>query len=290
MEDFLLIKRYIQLLEQEMGLDLIIYDDYNLLLRTPLAELEQVGKWHMNPYCLKVKENKSLHRRCIRCKQSLNDKLNRQDGVIKGRCHCGVVEYDIPVKIQNRLICTVAATGFFCEIRSPISEIFAKRVGLSHGDLMQLRERALKKIGNEEAVVSWIEILAELLKRYVIEKTQIPSFFDDTDVHGNEYVLHAVEYIHQNFSSAIDVGAVAAHCHISTSYLQHLFVNSLGHGVAEEIRLCRLAYAKELLCTTNCSMRYISFISGFVSYDYFFTVFKKQFSISPLQYRKRYKP
>ena len=289
MEDFWLIKRYIELLTRGYGMDIIIYDDNGLLSHTPLAELEQVGKWHTNPYCLKIKENKALHRRCVWCKRYFDKTLDKREGVIKGRCHCVVVEYIIPIKIKNRLVCMVAATGFFGALRPSVCNILAKRVGISPEELLCLRESMLKKVENEYAVTSSLELLAELVNRYVTEKTEIPGFFGDFDLDCNEYVLRAMEYIHQNFVSPINVEAVATHCHISVSYLQHLFVNGIGHGVAEEIRLCRLAYAKELLCTTDYSMRYISFISGFVSYDYFFTAFKKRFSISPLQYRKRYK-
>ena len=94
------------------------------------------------------------------------------------------------------------------------------------------------------------------------------------------------KYISKNYAEQITAHNVADACHVSVSYLQHLFAELLGHGIAEEIRLQRLEAAKEMLATTAYSVRYIALCCGFCSPDYFSTVFKRQLGITPLKYRK----
>ena len=281
------IRKYIDLLEHQLGWDIIIYDESGLLSMTELAGLTQVGKWHTNAYCLRIKSNKRLRKRCVGLKPDFVRRALEGQGVVGSTCFCGVTEYVAPIRYQGRLICMVAATGFCGDLPERILRHVGERVGLSLDQLMALRKSALDADADGGSVSAALEILASLLLQYITEETRIPALLEDADCEGNEHVFAARQYISQHFSEAIHTDSVAAHCHLSKSHLEHLFCRTIGHGIAQEIRLCRLQYARELLCTTNDSIRYISFISGFSSSDYFATAFKKHFQLSPLQYRRR---
>ncbi|MBQ9071402.1 MAG: helix-turn-helix transcriptional regulator [Clostridia bacterium] len=281
-----IIRDYIDLLENQLGLDIVIYDECRLLSKTTLSSLRQTGKWHTNPYCLKIKENKKLHKRCVNLKEDFVNKVLSGEGVVKSTCFCGVSEYVMPIKCGDRLVCMVSAVGFLGNLHECTYMALSRRIGLSYKRFMALRDSALLKADNEETVMTAIKILGNMLERYVTLESEIPDLLDTVRREANDYVLKACDYIAKSFESPITARDVAKHCHISESYLKHLFSVVTGHGVAEEIRICRLNYSKELLCTTEYSVRYISFASGFSSADYFSTVFKKQFEMSPLQYRK----
>ncbi len=287
MENLQIISDYIDILETHLGLDIIIYDECRLLSLTKLANLPQMGKWHTNHYCLKIKENKDLRHRCVHLKQDFVNKILNGEGVVKSTCYCGVTEYVSPIKCGEHLICLVSAVGFCGEVRDSTYKILSKRVGLTYEKFMSLRESALLKADDEQTVINAVKILSFMLEHYILEETSIAELLNTASRVSNEHIIRATEYIAQNFSKPIDAAAVANYCHISESHLMHLFSAVIGHGIAEEIRLCRLKYAEELLCTTEYSVRYISFICGFSSSDYFSTVFKKHFKESPLQYRKR---
>ena len=280
------LKNYIALLEEQLGWDVIIYDECGLFSATELASLSQMGKWHTNPYCLKIKSNKRLRTKCVRLKRAFVDKALRGNGVVKSTCFCGVTEYVVPIKYRDHLICMVSATGFLGELPDRIYMHLGERLGISYDQLMELRSLSLLETRDERHVHAAVGILAHLLFQYVMESTKIPAMLDDAECEGNEHVLLARRYIAQHFAEPIQTESVAKHCHLSKSHLEHLFCRAIGHGIAEEIRLCRLHYAKELLCTTDDSIRYISYVSGFSSSDYFATSFKRQFGLSPLQYRK----
>lgn len=281
------IKAYMDLLERRLGWDLIIYDECGKLCETALASLSQLGKWHTNPYCLKIKSSKRLRTKCIRLKQNFVDKVLGGKGVVRSTCFCGVSEFVMPIRYGEHLVCMVAATGFLGDLPERIYKNMSSRVGMDAEQFAELRTESLKRLEDEAHVIAAIEILGQLISRYITEHTDIPAMLDDANREDNEHVLMARKYIERHFAEPLCTDSVARHCHLSKSHLEHLFCQSLGHGIAEEIRLCRLNLAKELLCTTDDSVKYISYLCGFSSTDYFATVFKRYFHLSPLQYRKQ---
>ena len=195
----------------------------------------------------------------------------------------------MPIFVHSRLVCMVAASGFYGKISERTERILSTRVGLEYEEFSRLRKSSLRNESDENTVSDLLSILCHLLSRFISENTDISSRISSMQYKANVHVMKAVEYISYSFSESIGAEDVAKHCHVNLSYLQHLFSSFLGHGIAEQIRLCRLAYAEELLCTTDYSVRYIALISGFSSPDYFSTAFCKHFGISPLKYRSAYK-
>lgn len=75
--------------------------------------------------------------------------------------------------------------------------------------------------------------------------------------------------------------------HFSHSHLCKLFKQKTGITLVSYIQNQKLKSAKHLLSTTNLPVLHISELLGFSSDAYFFSVFKKTFNITPLQYRKK---
>ena len=61
---------------------------------------------------------------------------------------------------------------------------------------------------------------------------------------------------------------------------------SFGISLVEYMINKRLNYAADLLSTTNKSTLEISSLVGYDSYSCFVRLFKKQFNVSPIQYRQ----
>ncbi|MBQ3016753.1 MAG: helix-turn-helix domain-containing protein [Clostridia bacterium] len=288
-DDLSAIKNYIDLLQKNLSFDIIIYNECGLLQNTTLSAISSVGKWHTNPYCLKIKENDSLRNKCVSLKSCFVKKILSGNGIVKSTCFCGVTEYVLPIMIDGYLVSLVSASGFKGEIKESTFQILSKRVNLDYESFIDMREKELSTVRDEAFVIQAIEILGYLLKRYLLENTDIPQKIVTIHQKNNGHVQKAIEYISSNFTKQIDAEMVANHCHVNISYLQHLFSDILNHGIAEEIRLKRLLYAAELLCTTDYSVKYISHVTGFSSPDYFSTAFKKHFNVTPLLYKKNYK-
>ena len=79
---------------------------------------------------------------------------------------------------------------------------------------------------------------------------------------------------------------VAAAVYVTSSYLSRVFRTETGMKITDFLTRCRIEEAKRLLRTTDQSVSDIAVESGFESFSYFSTVFKKVVGMTPVQYRK----
>lgn len=95
-----------------------------------------------------------------------------------------------------------------------------------------------------------------------------------------------VNYIRSHTNEPIGVEDVAAQIHRSSSYIMKKFKEELGFTIAAFITRCKLEEAKSLLAYSNRSLAEISNYLCFSSQPHFQTLFKKQYQMTPLEYRK----
>ncbi len=98
-------------------------------------------------------------------------------------------------------------------------------------------------------------------------------------------IQKAIQYIQQNTNQHLTVGAVADYVGFSKSYFSAYFKKTLGFSVSAFILRCKLEEGKELLQYTDKSISTISEFLCFSSQSHFHTAFKKQFGVTPSEYR-----
>ena len=104
------------------------------------------------------------------------------------------------------------------------------------------------------------------------------------------YISHAVEYIQSNYPfSDLQVSNVADYVGIDRTYLYRIFYDFFHLSVQDYIHQFRLNKAKSLLKFTDASINLVASYCGFENQSYFSTEFKKQFNMTPMQYRKQEK-
>lgn len=102
-----------------------------------------------------------------------------------------------------------------------------------------------------------------------------------------QYLNRAIEFIQQKYSySDLKVSDVADYVGIDRTYLYRIFYESFQMSIQDFILDLRLKKAKNLLKYSDSSIGLIAFNCGFENQSYFSTIFRKHFSVSPLQYRK----
>ena len=85
----------------------------------------------------------------------------------------------------------------------------------------------------------------------------------------------------------LTVAHIAAEFGYNSNYLSGAFKKELGFPLSAYILRCKLEEARELLQFTSRSILEISEHLCFSSQNYFQTVFRRQYGVTPLQYRKR---
>lgn len=102
-------------------------------------------------------------------------------------------------------------------------------------------------------------------------------------------VYACMTYIRSHTNESISVEDAAAHVKRSSSYIMKHFKNELGIHIGAYIMRCKLEEAKSLLTYSEKTLAEISSYLCFSSQSYFQNVFKKQYGVTPLQYRKQTK-
>lgn len=104
----------------------------------------------------------------------------------------------------------------------------------------------------------------------------------------NDVYKKALHFIRANYTEGISVADVARHTGYSESYFGYAFKKKYKMSVSRYIRELQLAKAKDLLVDTAFAISAVASYVGFDDSNYFTAIFKKQFGISPKEFRKKY--
>ena len=102
-----------------------------------------------------------------------------------------------------------------------------------------------------------------------------------------EEIEMAVSYFNENYNTKISVAQYAESLHISTNWFIRNFKQHMKISPAQYLLSLRMVNAQSLLENTDYSVGEIAEIVGYDNQLYFSRVFKKEYGISPAQYRKR---
>lgn len=117
---------------------------------------------------------------------------------------------------------------------------------------------------------------------------------DNTDYHleyreTNKSVKLAsniLNYINDNYRNIFTLEEISDHFFITKEYLCRIFKKCVGVTPISYLNSLKLKYACTLLAGTRKNMTDIAAQSGFKSASYFSKIFKDNYSISPIEYRK----
>jgi len=103
---------------------------------------------------------------------------------------------------------------------------------------------------------------------------------------GNAFLAYRMKsYIEERATTLFQLKDLARHCNVSVSRAVHLYKQFFGKSIIQYALEVRLKVARERMVYTQTPLEVIAETSGFPSYTYFYRVFKKEFGVSPQQYR-----
>lgn len=116
--------------------------------------------------------------------------------------------------------------------------------------------------------------------------SELSSRFFETIDEKNDLVSPAIRYLNANYHKDVKLSHLADLCDLSPSYFSRLFNQSTGKSVKEYAKDLRLQRACELLASTDRTVVNVACEVGYVDCGYFCKLFKKEFGVTPLDYRK----
>lgn len=133
-----------------------------------------------------------------------------------------------------------------------------------------------------------LECSKYLLLESLTENFLISEEEDQTDVEDQRIGI-VLDFINQHYAEKMSLGRLAERLYLSEAYLSRLFKNTVGMNFREYISRVRLNNAVENLLYTEKSITQISQECGFENSSAFNKLFKKSYSCSPSEYKKRLK-
>lgn len=172
----------------------------------------------------------------------------------------------------------VLCLGFFCD-----KMISADMAVDSSGEILKivtaiLDETNKQSYGYSEVITAKLNELYIQIVRNQMTNVSVPKNFDYT-----------INYLSENFRSKLVFKDLAKQLSYSYDYFQHKFKSITGDSPQRFVQKKRLQAAKELLLASSLGCTEISYRCGFSTSAQFSMLFKKEFGITPLQYRKKKK-
>lgn len=97
----------------------------------------------------------------------------------------------------------------------------------------------------------------------------------------------AMLYINRHFNEDIHLSDIANHVCIDKSYLIRMFKKQYSITPVNYLIECRLNHARNLLINTSLSVKEVADMCGYNSTSFFITQFRKNFEITPSEYRQK---
>lgn len=108
-----------------------------------------------------------------------------------------------------------------------------------------------------------------------------------TDFNRNTVIVRDIQSrFERAYSERYDLSTLSAEYHVSPSHLAHIFKGITGYSPIEYLMSCRLYAAKNLLGTTDKSIKEIIDLCGFSDESNFSRMFRSKVGMTPSVFRK----
>ncbi len=184
--------------------------------------------------------------------------------------HTGVTGPTALRQIKNNIIITTT-----------LSTRAAIEGGLDYDTAYQLSDKFIQEAERLQNADNLYELLSKVTYTFAqkVYEMKIPTS-------SSNRIQKAIRFIQQNTNQHITACDVADYVGFSRSYFSAYFKKELGFSLSAFILRCKLEEGRKLLQYTDKSLSDISNYLCFSSQSHFQTAFKKQFGITPTEFRR----
>lgn len=236
---------------------------------------------HTHSVCSYLKSNNSTLGLCCANKRKL-EAVDVTDAYY-ACCYAGVEEYVIPIRHRTEFLMCVNISGYRGTL--PKSRERAKQMAaLCDSRFDELYGELSDTPPSLSRVMAFVKPLEYIVRKLYRECREMNN--RDAVSATRAVYLDAVRYIHENYMHDIGCESVAKYLNYSPSYMRYIFKREDTLTLSQKIAEVRLENAKNLLVNTRLSITDIAIHCGFCDSNYFSTVFKKRFAVTPSAYRR----
>ena len=149
--------------------------------------------------------------------------------------------------------------------------------------------RAVSVLKSEREHVSTVASLRrDLFNREISQQIDEHCRSADAPPRSEELLRRVFQYINANYHNNISLVTLSQELHFSSIYICRILKKKTGHTFLEILTAVRMMRAAHLLANTEMKVSEVAAAVGIEDQKYFSQVFKKTFSIPPMEYRKKH--
>ena len=221
-------------------------------------------------FCGKYRESDTINDLCAQCDKNAIEKCRTLLKPITYTCHIGLTECIAPIMIDNIL------SGFIvmCQIKKEQYD----------NELIQTLPANLKKLFNDLPVISQVKIDSSV--NILVALTSIEYLKNYIRKIQNTFQTKLINFIDFHLCENLSIDILCEELSITKRELYFLCNQKFNCTPAELVKQRRLYKSTVLLGTTKMSINQIANDCGIGDYNYFSKLFRKQYGITPRDFRK----
>lgn len=159
----------------------------------------------------------------------------------------------------------------------------AENGGASVVEINEITQRALQKMLAETTTPKKMEVI----KQMCVELAEAVDHARSRLGNYSPPIRKAVDTLRHNYSQEMGLPLLAKHVGMSDSHLSRLFSKEVGMSVSQYVAALRCEEAASLLKGSDLPIWEIAAYVGYLDSNYFVKVFKKQYGMTPSEYRAK---
>ena len=105
---------------------------------------------------------------------------------------------------------------------------------------------------------------------------------------GQRAALKALKLVNERFKEELSLPMIARELSLTPQYLSKSFASCFGVNFSQYLLSVRLKYAASMIENTDASITDICFEAGYCNFSHFSRLFKRQYGVTPRDYRKKF--
>lgn len=236
-------------------------------------------------FCKFIHQSKKGAQECDNCTITSFNECKKNNKTYIYRCHMGLTECVSPIYQLNNLIGFIMIGQFFNE-NSPRSETALNELKAKLKTYGLSEEKALALV-DDIPVLSTDKIRASVS---ILETCASYIYINRLLSEQSSFVSDINEYVRKNIEKEITVAELSKTLCVSIAELYSLCNKYFGSTPAKYIKKIRLSIACELILDKSIRICEVAYKVGICDYNYFSKLFKKEYGMTPSQFRKKNLP
>ena len=257
------------------GNRIVVFDD----------EFEKIAAYpvyHLK-YCKILRENEDARKACKECDLEGCRKCKSLRRLYMYECHAGLQEAVLPLMDGDAII------GYLMIGQSMLDdgkskeekwrELYARLENYDI-DFGALKKCFMEKLPvTEEFLCSAAKIMETCANHLHLTRS--------IKLQEEDLAKQIEEYIEAHMAENLTVEGICEEFGLGRTKMYQYVGHSFGEGIAREIRKIRMREAKRLLDETDLKIARVASKTGYSDYNYFTKIFKKEYGVTPRDYRKK---